>query len=83
LKQIEKAFTDLDLLKQESLTFKHFVDVLSYLGYCGEDLSQKERILKYAWSHIGGTDTRNVSRRSLIIFVNALNNVYLPWMSET
>jgi len=83
LKQIERAFTDLDLLSLQSFSYKHFVDVLCYLGYCGDELFNKEKLLKDAWTFIGGSDTRNISRRSLIIFVNALNNVFLPWMSET
>jgi hypothetical protein len=55
---------------------------LGYLGFTGDDLALRDRIQKDAWYHLGGTDIRNISKRSLIIFVNSLNNVYLPWMSQ-
>jgi hypothetical protein len=70
------------MLSLPSLCFKHFADVLCYLGYCGDELFNRERLLKDAWGFVGGTESRNISRRSLVIFINALNNVYLPWMSE-
>ena len=70
------------MLHLQSLSHKHFIEVLCYLGYCGDELFNKEKLLKDAWAFVGGTEGRNISRRSLIIFLNALNNVYLPWMSE-
>lgn len=82
LKQIERAFTDLDLLHANCLTLQQFTEVLSFLGYSGEDLCLRDKLLKEAYSYIGGTESRPISRRSLVVFLHALNNVYLPWMSE-
>ena len=65
-----------------NITYELFVDILSYLGFTGDDLNQRERIQKDAWNHLGGSESRNISKRTLIIFINALNNVYLPWMSD-
>lgn len=82
LKQLEKAFIDLNCMDTLSISYDLFVDILNYLGFSGDDLSQKERIQKDAWNHLGGSDSRNISKRTLIIFINSLNNVYLQWMSE-
>ena len=38
-----------------NLSFEVFADLLMYLGYIGEDLCNKDRILKDAWKQIGGT----------------------------
>lgn len=82
LKQIDRAFLDLDCLSLTSLTYDKFSDLLWYLGYSGESLFNKDKILQDAWQHLGGSDDRNISKRSFIIFIYALNNLYFKWMSE-
>ncbi|CDW83694.1 UNKNOWN [Stylonychia lemnae] len=82
LKQIEKAFSDLECLQVISIDFDKFVDILKYLGYANNEMSLKEKILTDAWAQIGGSENRNISKRSLIIFINCLNNIYLQWMSN-
>jgi hypothetical protein len=37
--------------------------------------------LKDSWTHIGGRDA-GISKKTFIIFVNGINNLYLPWMAE-
>jgi hypothetical protein len=39
-------------------------------------------LVKEAWAIIGGTDNVGISRKSFIIFIHALNNLSLSWMSE-
>ena len=56
-------------------------DLLTYLGYAGDQLSYKERILSDAFKVMGGVSNgehkANVRKRSFIVFVNAINNVFL------
>jgi len=41
--------------------------------------------MKDAWSTLngGGSETKNISKKAFIIFVNVLNNLYLTWMSRS
>ena len=60
-------------------------DLLTYLGYSGEGLSYRDRIIADAFKTMGGhissgDHRRNVSKRSFIVFINAINNVFLHWM---
>jgi hypothetical protein len=61
-------------------------DLLTYLGYSSEHLSYRERILTDAFKTMGGNahpeHRKNVSKRSFIVFVNAINNVFLQWMKS-
>eukprot|EP00347_Sterkiella_histriomuscorum_P006789 403351425 len=82
LKQIDRAFTDLDCLRLNSLSLDQFYDILCYLGYTGDDHQNKDRITQDAWVYLGGSQNRQISKKSLIIFIHALNNLYFPWMTE-
>jgi hypothetical protein len=64
------------------LSIDSVVDILSYLGYSSEQLPFKDRIHADAFKLMGGNHGRNVSKRSLIVFINAINNVFLTWMTE-
>jgi hypothetical protein len=55
-------------------------DLLIYLGYAGDDLTFLERIILDAYKAMGGSAERNVSKRAFIVFINAINNVFLHWM---
>jgi hypothetical protein len=39
-------------------------------------------MLKDAFIILGGSNTEGITKRSFVIFINALNNLFLPWMSE-
>lgn len=64
------------------LHFNMFVDLLNYLGYASRNLKNRERLLNDSWNFIGGSESKGISKRAFIIFVNVLNNVFLPWMSS-
>ena len=64
------------------LHYEVFVDLLNYLGYAGDDLFQKEKLLGDAWAEVGGSESKGITKKAFIIFVNVLNNVFLPWMGE-
>mmetsp|Transcript_32223 Transcript_32223/g.31531 ORF Transcript_32223/g.31531 Transcript_32223/m.31531 type:complete len:198 (+) Transcript_32223:1300-1893(+) len=81
LKQIERALQDLDLLETPSFSQEEFSDVLEYLGFSGQTLHERSKLINEAWSTLSG-DLGGVSKRSFIIFVNVLNNLFLPWMGE-
>ena len=82
LKQIEKAFSDLCCFEMMDLSFETCTDLLTYLGYCGDQLAFKDRIIGDAFKimRAGSATGSNVSKRSFIVFINAINNVFLQWM---
>ncbi len=81
LKQIEKAFTDLSCFELVDFTLDIVTDLLEYLGYYGEQLPNKERVVVDAFKIMGGViygeSKRNVTKKSFIVFLNAINNVFL------
>jgi hypothetical protein len=87
LKQIEKAFSDLGCFEMVDFTIETCADILTYLGYFSDSIAYKDRILSDSFKQMGGSLPtagdhlgRNVSKRSFIVFVNAINNVFLNWM---
>ena len=84
LKQIEKAFTDLSCFELMDFNLDSITDLLEYLGYYGEQLPYKERIIVEAFKTMGGViygeNRKNVTKKSFIVFLNAINNVFLQWM---
>ena len=54
---------------------------MTLLGYTSEKQIAKYDLLNESWKFMGGSDERNIPKRALTIFLNAINNVYLPWMS--
>ncbi len=78
MKQIEKAFTDLSCYEILDFNLETTTDLLAYLGYYGDQLPYKDRIAADAFKSMGGTlGGRNITKRSFIVFLNAINNVYL------
>ena len=58
-------------------------DLLTYLGYTGDYMPLKDHIMANAFKTMGGQPNRsNVTKRSFIVFVNAINNIYLQWMKS-
>jgi hypothetical protein len=55
-------------------------DLLTYLGYAGDDLAYQDRTILEAYKAMGGTADRHVTKRAFIVFINAINNVFLQWM---
>ena len=54
LKQIEKAFTDLSCFEILDLNLEMVTDLMEYLGYYGEQLAFKERLVVDAFKTMGG-----------------------------
>jgi len=84
LKQIEKAFSDLGCFEMYDFDLEVCTDLFIYLGYAGDQLAFKDRIMLDAFKLMGGQahseHRKNVTKRSFIVFVNAINNVFLQWM---
>ena len=84
LKQIEKAFSDLGCFEMFDFDLEMCSDLMVYLGYAGDQLAFKERIMLDAYKFMGGQThgehRKNITKRSFIVFVNAINNVFLQWM---
>ena len=66
------------------LSIETITDLLEYLGYYGDQLPYKERVVVDAFKTMGGVvygdSKKNVSKKSFIVFLNAINNVFLQWM---
>ena len=80
MKQIEKAFSDLGCFEMHDFSVETVQDLLTYLGYAGDDLAYSDRTILEAYRAMGGTADRYVTKRAFIVFVNAINNVFLQWM---
>ena len=39
LKQIERAFTDLECMDTNQISLEMFTDIMTYLGYIGDDIA--------------------------------------------
>jgi hypothetical protein len=66
----------------QEIEFELYIDLLSNLGYISSELRERDQIIVDTWKFIGGSDSRNISKRAFIVFINALNNVFLPWMTQ-
>jgi hypothetical protein len=66
------------------LPMETVTDLLEFLGYYGDSLPYKERVIVDAFKTMGGViygeNKKNVSKKSFIVFLNAINNVFLQWM---